>query len=234
MSEILQTILRRASVRVPYDPLRPISRKDLEEILEAARWAPTAHNMQNFEIVVVDDPKLLEALAKIKNPISMEFIKENYQQLSFSEAELKKKKTGVLATRFPPAWSNPKASMSELEAAQRPLPTAPTMLFVVYDSSRRAPASQGDFLGAISLGCATENMWLTAAALGVAFHIVSPYAGGPVEKEVKRLLAVPEALRIVYAIRLGYPATPMQDYLRVRREVQDFTHHNRFGHRDLG
>ncbi len=59
MSEILETILRRESVRVPYNP-QPIPRKELEEILEAARWAPTAHNMQNFEIVVVDDPKLLD------------------------------------------------------------------------------------------------------------------------------------------------------------------------------
>ncbi len=232
MSEILETILRRESVRVPYNS-HPILRKDLEEILEAARWAPTAHNMQNFEIVVVDDPKLLDELARIRNPISLEFIRENYQQLSFSEAQLKRRKTGVLATRFPPAWSNPNATMGELEAAQRPLPTGPTMLFLVYDPRARAPASEGDFLGAISLGCATENMWLTAQALGIGFQIVSPYAAGTVEKEVKRILRIPDALRIVYAIRLGHPAVPVCDYLRVRREIPDFTHHNGFGHRGL-
>jgi hypothetical protein len=40
----------------------------------------------------------------------MGFAKENYPQLSFSEEELKQKKVGILATRFSPAWSNPKVS----------------------------------------------------------------------------------------------------------------------------
>jgi nitroreductase len=189
--------------------------------------------MQNFEIVVIDDLGLLEALGKIRNPVSMDFIRENYKQLSFSEAELKKKGTGVLASRFPPAWSNPNASMNDLEAAQRPLPTSPTMLFILYDPGKRAPASEGDFLGIISLGCATENMWLMARALGIGFHVVSSFAGGVVQKEVKRILDIPESLKIVYAIRLGYPIASPGDYLRVRRDIKDFIHHNRFGQRGL-
>jgi hypothetical protein len=32
------------------------------------------------------------------------------------------------------------------------------MLFVVYDPAKRAPASEGDFLGALSLGYVMENM----------------------------------------------------------------------------
>lgn len=66
MPEILKLIKERESVRGPFDPERPISKQDLQQILEAGRWAPTAHNMQNFEIIVVDDPKLLEAFGKIK------------------------------------------------------------------------------------------------------------------------------------------------------------------------
>jgi len=189
--------------------------------------------MQNFEIVAVDDPELLEALTKLKNPLSMDFIEENRAQLSFTEEELKRKKVGVLATRFPPALSDPKATADELKAAARPLPTSPTMLFMVYDPKRRAPASEGDFLGVISLGCATENMWLMAASLGIGFHVVSSYAGAGVEKDVKRTLGIPESLVLVYAIRLGYPIAPAPsgDYLRVRREIGDFVHHDRFGER---
>ena len=124
MPDILKLIQERKSTRGPFDPKRPVAKHDLEQILEAGRWAPTAHNMQNFEIIVVDDPKILDALTKLKNPISMEFVKENLAQLSNSEAELKAKKIGVLATRFPPAWSNPAATMDELAATQRPLPSS--------------------------------------------------------------------------------------------------------------
>jgi nitroreductase len=229
MQEIFKLIQERQSTRSPFDMKRPIAAQDLEQILEAGSWAPTAHNMQNFEMIVVDDPKLLEVIGKIKNPISMEFIKENYQQLSFSEEELKQKKIGILATRFPPAWRNPDATIDELITENRPLPPSPTMLIMVYDPGKRAPASEGDFLGIISLGCATENMWLMAEALGIGFHIVSSLGERSAEQEVKRILGIPDSLKIVYAIRLGYPVSGADKYLRVRREVKDFTHHDRYG-----
>ncbi len=55
MSEMLKNIKERQSSRGPYDPNKPVSKENLEQILEAARWAPTGHNMQNYEIVVIDD-----------------------------------------------------------------------------------------------------------------------------------------------------------------------------------
>jgi nitroreductase len=53
----LSDIIRnRHSARAPYDPSRPLPEADLEAILEAARWAPTAHNMQTYERAIVDFP----------------------------------------------------------------------------------------------------------------------------------------------------------------------------------
>ena len=233
MQDILKLIRERQSARSSFDMKRSIAKQDLEQILEAGSWAPTAHNMQNFEMLVVDDSKLLEMIWKIKNPISMEFIKENYQQLSFSEGGLIQKKVGILATRFPPAWRNPDVTIDQLMADDRPLLPSPVMLIMIYDPGKRAPASDGDFLGIISLGCVTENMWLMAEALGIGFHIVSSLGEGPAEKEVKRILSIPDSLQIVYAIRLGYPVSGPDKYLRVRREVKDFTHHNRYGAKGL-
>ena len=75
-----------------------------------------------------------------------------------------------------------------------------------------------------------ENMWLVAQSLGIGFHIQSVMSAGGVEREVRRILAVPEHWKIGFAVRLGYPKTPTT-YLRVRRDVADFTHRNRFGPR---
>jgi nitroreductase len=55
------------------------------QILEAGRWAPIAQNMKNFGIIVVDNKKLLESIGNIKRCISETFIREYYQQLSFSQ-----------------------------------------------------------------------------------------------------------------------------------------------------
>jgi nitroreductase len=107
MSEILKVIQERHSSRVPFDREHPVAKQDLLQILEASRWAPTAHNMQNFEIIIVDDKSKLEKLGNIESRISEDFLRENYQQLSFSEEELAQKKTGILGTMFPPSWRTP-------------------------------------------------------------------------------------------------------------------------------
>lgn len=227
----------RQSVRVPYDPKHPVSKESLAQILEAARWAPTAHNMQNFDVIVIDDKATLEKIGNIKSRISEEFLRENYEQLSFSKEELLKKKTGVLGTNFPPAWVDPsQIAKVARETAPGPLfqrlQGSPTLLLIIYDSRKRAPASHGDVLGFMSLGCVMENMWLMAQALGVGLQILSAFAAPNVETELKQLLGIPEYMKIAYTCRLGYPVASA-NYLRVRRDIQDFVHHNIFGNKNL-
>ena len=217
---------------MPFDPERPIAGEDLREILEAGRWAPTAHNMQNFEIVVVDDREVLKELGNVKRTVSETFIRENFEQLSFSEEELLRKKVGILGTNFPPSWRTPGVKPIPEEGGSRLMPACPTLLVVLYDPARRAPASELDFLGAISLGCMTENLWLAASTLGIDFHVVSSLAVAPAEAEVRRILAIPAHVRIVFGIRLGYAASAPR-YLRVRRGIADFSHHNSFGNRGI-
>ena len=238
MSEILKVIQERHSSRVPFDREHAVAKQDLLQILEAARWAPTAHNMQNFEIIVVDDKSQLEKLGNIQSRISEDFLRENYQQLSFSEEELKRKKTGILGSQFPPSWRTPGdwskvARESGPSTLDQTIRGGPTVLIVTYDARKRAPASEGDVLGFISLGCVMENMWLMAQALGIEFHVMSVFSGNSVEQEVKKTLQIPEYMRIAYAVRLGYPISKTSQFLRVRRDVVDLAHHNRFGNKDF-
>ena len=226
MDGVMKLIRNRHSDRVPFDETRKIADHDLTQILEAAQWAPTAHNMQNFQIVVVDDRILLSAIGAISRPISEVFVRENYQQLSFSEEELVKRKVGLLGTMFPSYMRNPEAAFPPKGMPTMP---APVLLFVLYDPRRRAPASEGDFLGIMSIGCVMENMWLVADSLEIGFHVVSSMSAPQVAREIKNILDIPEPLQIAFACRLGYPAVPQGKYLRVRRDIEDFAHRNRFG-----
>ena len=239
--ELLRLIQERRSQRGPYDPQRPISKENVRQIVEAARWAPTAHNMQNFQVVVIDDTEVLQAIGKTGFSLSEEFVRENYRQLSFSEEELAAKKVGVLGTMFPPFMRKPDFRLSDLTdeekkgaASRVPLQATSVMLVVLYDPAERAPASEGDFLGIMSLGCVMENMWLMASSLGIGLHIVSSLAAGPAEIALKRLLEIPANLKVAFTCRLGYPVGQQGSYLRVRRGVEDFAHHNRFGEKGLG
>ncbi|HZE15363.1 MAG TPA: nitroreductase family protein, partial [Mycobacterium sp.] len=156
-------------------------------------------------------------------------------QLSFSEDELRQKKTGLLDSTLPP-WLRVPAhteGVSEAMPLHRLMAGCPALLMVFYDARKRAPASEGDVLGMMSLGCVLENMWLMAQSLGLGFQALSVFSGPPVEQAVKNLLAVPGRFKIAFAARLGYPIAP-GSYVRVRRAVAEFTHRNRFGNRGLG
>ena len=186
MNEVQRIIQERQSARVPFDPNKKVSKEDLRQILDAGRWAPTAHNMQNFDVIVVDDKEVLEIIGNVKSRISEVFLRENYEQLSFSKEELLKKKTGILGAMFPPAWVDP-SKMAEAARKSEPMPLtqsirgSPCLLIVVYDQKKRAPASEGDVLGFMSLGCVMENMWLMAQSLGISLQILSAFASPPVD-----------------------------------------------------
>ncbi|MDR3472365.1 MAG: nitroreductase family protein [Devosia sp.] len=234
MQDLLDLIHQRHSARTPFDSRRPVPQQALDQILEAASWAPTAHNMQNFEILVVDDPARLKAIGTVETRTSPVFLRENARQLSFSLEELRQRGTGVIATMFPAAWRDPDADFDVFAAAEPPAPlshslqAAPCLLLVLYDARKRAPASGGDVLGFISLGCVMENMWLTAQSLGLGLQILSVFSSRQVEAALRRMLDFPAHLKIAYACRLGFPAEAL-DYVRVRRPLGAFVHRNRYG-----
>jgi nitroreductase/NAD-dependent dihydropyrimidine dehydrogenase PreA subunit len=60
--QMLELLRSRRSVRVFKD--KPVSPEELEQILEAARVAPTGHNAQDVRYVVVQDRALLDAITK--------------------------------------------------------------------------------------------------------------------------------------------------------------------------
>jgi nitroreductase len=62
MNSFLDLIKKRQSVRSYLD--RPVEREKIERCLEAARLAPSGSNSQPWYYVVVDEPKLREAVAR--------------------------------------------------------------------------------------------------------------------------------------------------------------------------
>jgi len=233
MSEILKIIRERHSSRGEFDPSKQVPKDKLGMIIEAARWAPTAHNMQNFDIVVLDDKKVIETIGKIRSVTSEEFIRENFEQMSMTEEELQRKMVGILGTQFPPKWRDA-SKLDEAIKERTPSPLSytirggQTILLVFYDARKRAPASEGDFLGILSLGCVMENIWLTAQELGIGVHIMSAFSGTDVQKQIKEILNIPEYMQLGFACKLGYPASKPDKYLRVRRNADSFVHYNKF------
>lgn len=63
--ELIEGLLTRRSVR-KFDNTKKIPHSDIEKILEAASYAPSAHNLQPWEFLVLEDPKTLATLRQIQ------------------------------------------------------------------------------------------------------------------------------------------------------------------------
>ena len=60
-------------------------------------------------------------------------------------------------------------------------------------------------------------------------QILSTMAGEQVDADLCRILGLPKALKVSFGVRLGYPLGTPPARLRVRRDVEDFTHWNDYG-----
>ena len=61
--DVLTAIKERRSIR-RYEP-KPVSRDQLEQVLEAGRWAPSASNRQPWKFIVVTDETVKKRLAQV-------------------------------------------------------------------------------------------------------------------------------------------------------------------------
>ena len=236
-NDMLRIIQERKSARGVFDEKRPVTQEELMDILEAARWTPTAHNMQNFEFIVVNDRAVLERIASITYPMTKAFIKENAEHISLTEEEWRQRKTGILGAQVPPALREHTENVDAEALGKlntwwgKAIPTSSFLILMTYDPSRRAPDSEGDFLGIMSLGCVLQNVWLMATALEIDFQAVSALGNRLVDKEIKEILHIPEHLRVALAFRIGHAVEKSGKRMTVRRDVEDFTYYNRYGKR---
>jgi len=60
--QVFEAIKKRRSIR-KFQPDKEISQKQVEKLLEAARWAPSAGNLQSYKLVIVREEKIKKELA---------------------------------------------------------------------------------------------------------------------------------------------------------------------------
>ena len=182
MSDVIDVIKKRRSIR-KYTARR-VTKETLKEILEAARWAPSAHNAQPWRFIVLTDTPKKRELAKAMTAAWM--------------ADMSKDGTS----------SEVRESLSKLSVER--FTRAPVLLvacltmkdMIKYaDESRRN--SERD-LAVQSLGAAVQNMLLAAHSnnLGACWFCAPVFC----KEAVRQVLKIPEEAEPQALITLGYPA----------------------------
>jgi coenzyme F420-0:L-glutamate ligase / coenzyme F420-1:gamma-L-glutamate ligase len=163
---------------------RPVPRDALLAILEAARWAPSPHGRQPWRFVVLTDPA---PKARLSDAMGETWVRQLALDGQDVERVAERLRISKLRIRTGPAIVIPGLYMAEMDH---------------YPDEERTAAEQ--IMAIQSLGCAIQNMLLTAYSLGLdAGWMCAPLFCPDVVREALDLdeSLVPHAL-----IPIGYAA----------------------------
>ena len=190
---LLKIIQHRRSVRV-YKTGK-ISYKQLETILEAARWAPSGANTQPWEFVVTRDRKKMKRVREI---YSNEW-KARKREDPLHYKGLKKDYVGDVSVLV--------------------LVCGDARTKQVYLTTRQ-PADREKLFQA-SIANSVQQMMLTAASMNLGTVWVS--VREEVEPELRELFKVPEDLRLLWVMPIGHASSWPK--AKPRRPISAFTHY---------
>lgn len=249
--DALECMRSRSMFRGRLQP-RKLADEDLHQLVEAARWAPSGHNSQPWEFLVVDDADLIGEIARIASERFDAFLQTsndlqrfvaNFSRwLRWSEDALRDAGDGIFFARMPRGAWDELTGLADQEAIRqcliamfgsRGIPsklisTAPCIILTLVDTRRAIPDHSNDLMALTSTGAAMQNLRLAATALGIAVHEQSPLYDLPdTRAALGELLDIPTHCRIIGGMRLGYPGDPVRSSLtHVRRPVEAVMHRN--------
>ena len=172
--DVLEAIKNRRSIRTFKN--EDISSETVEKLIDAARWAPSAGNIQPWEFIIVKNSEVKRRLAEAA--LNQKFVEE-----------------------------------------------APIVIVVCADESR---SFKGYGLRGKSLYCiqdtaaAIQNIHLAACSLGLA----TCWVGAFKEEDVRKILDVPDGVRPVALVPVGYPAEKPSP--PPRRPLSQIIHYEKF------
>lgn len=167
---------------------REVSKEVLEKLIDIARYAPTGHNSQNFEFIVIQDKELIRKLAE-RTAI---FFGNLYKMLSAPGVEL-------------PAWLVAHMRGFRLnyeyyqEGKDRIFRNAPALIII------HAPAA--NVSSAQNCHLAMAHIMLQAHALGLGTCIIGYFiTAAERDPSLIKELEIPQDHKIFTCCTVGYPA----------------------------
>jgi len=203
-AQTLELLRSRRSVRLFTDA--PVSREDVGRVLEAARLAPTAHNLQEVRYVVAQDKTLLAAIAKttaayftglakqLRNPVA-----RGLYRLALTRSEIDS------ATHMLPDFDY---VAREFNAGRDPiLHNAPCVIIAHSRRSVNFPEANASI--------ALHNAALAAHAMGLGGFMLG-YVTGACKRDltIPRLLGIPSSHEVYAGLALGHPANNFTKWIR--------------------
>jgi len=183
---VMDNIKTRRSIR-QFKP-DPVTDEALHWIIEAARWAPSAHNFQPTEYIIIKNRESLDFIAEISHKAA----KRLYAGKSFSEVK------NMLLTVGDHQITDEQIELRRKGKIMPYLLTAPIILLVVVDKG--SPYYEADGWMAV------QNLLLAASAIGLgAIPTVRSIVNTKDKEEIRRYFEVPDNYELLGIVPVGYP-----------------------------
>jgi nitroreductase len=206
-SEVKELIQNRRSIRKYED--KQVSREDLLDIIDCARYAPSDTNSQTWEFIILTDP---EKIKKIED-MTWEAI---HQKADKAKESNKEKEAKMLVRSFGPyatAFSNAPVLIVCLAT-----PYQSKFREKIFDPINLVDEKVWEEEGIKSSSLAVQNLMLAAYAKGLGTCPMT----GPVllaQEKIRNYLNIPSEKVINMVIALGYPSE--QPKKMQRKSIED-------------
>ncbi len=211
-----------------------ISQADLDQLIQAAQWAPSPFNTQPWEFLIIREAAGKNALAELTAQSVVDqfkdstFLDDNRHWIRLTEAEWEERGDGVLLTDhvdLPPMFRKDPSKLKpllkhakhlsilgHLGAGKLPakeiselVRTSPLLILILMDSTRRPPGEGGGRWMWLGMGAAIQNLLLRATALGMGTQFVSASLERQADRErIQEIFNIPNSHEIITLLRLGY------------------------------
>jgi nitroreductase len=201
-SELLALARTRRSIRA-IDPDRPVPDWVVDDVLEVARWAPSAGNAQPWEFLVVRDPQTRKRIAEL---------------YAYQLEEKREMQEAVWGQRNDIGYTGFRNS--------------PVFILILGDQRVtsaypvRTGLEKADSHYLSSLANATLLAHLAVTSLGLGSQWVSDVSSPYMSTMLKSWLDIPRHMKIYDMLGIGYPKVrpaPTQ-----RRPLAELVHHERY------
>jgi len=201
----LDVLRRRRSIRTGFLKDDPVPEELIEQILEAARWAPSAGNSQPWEFLVIREPKTRERIVEI-------FKTQMRDKIEIEEAARGQRKRVNAGVDFR---------------------NAPVHVLVLGDPRTndaypmRTKLDKWEAHYFSSMANCVLQMLLAAEVLGLSSMYISDVASPYFSVMLKSLLGIPEPLQIYHLLPIGF-AERSPTIHHPRRALEDMVHFERY------
>lgn len=201
----LDVLRRRRSIRTGFLNDTPVPDGLIEQILEAARWAPSAGNSQPWEFLVIRNEETREKIVEIfktqmRDKIEIEEVARGQRRRVNAGVDFRHAPVHIVVL------GDPRTNDA-------------------YPMRTKLDKWEAHFYS--SLANCVLQMLLAAEVLGLSSMYISDVASPYFSVMLKSLLAIPEPLQIYHLLPVGF-ATRSPTIHHPRRPLTDMVHYERY------